>query len=107
MNAARPLHDGIASADLVVAPFNDLISFVRAFVGFSRGKIVSDGKYPLAGPPLCPVRSGRRVRIDSTFGKIAVLVTDGQLSYPYGRPHRDAVQRLMGSRRSIGTRMTS
>ncbi len=27
----------------------------------------------------------RRVRIDSTFGKIAVLVTDGQLPYPYGR----------------------
>jgi hypothetical protein len=25
------------------------------------------------------------VQIDSTFGKIAVLVTDGQLPYPYGR----------------------
>jgi hypothetical protein len=25
------------------------------------------------------------VRIESTFGKIAVLVTDGQLPYPYGR----------------------
>ena len=30
----------------------------------------------------------RRVRIDSTFGKIAVLVTDGQLPYPYGREMR-------------------
>ena len=25
------------------------------------------------------------MRINSTFGKIAVLVTDGQLPYPYGR----------------------
>ncbi len=32
-------------------------------------------------------RSGetyRRVRIESGFGKIAVLVTDGHLPYPYG-----------------------
>jgi hypothetical protein len=27
----------------------------------------------------------RRIRIDSLFGKIAVLVTDGHLPYPYGR----------------------
>ena len=32
-----------------------------------------------------PKDTYRRVRIDSTFGKIAVLVTDGQLPYPYGR----------------------
>ena len=27
----------------------------------------------------------RRVRITSTFGNVAVLVTDGHLPYPYGR----------------------
>src|SRR5262249_5257969 len=32
-----------------------------------------------------PKDTYRRVRIDSKFGKIAVLVTDGQLPYPYGR----------------------
>jgi hypothetical protein len=26
----------------------------------------------------------RRIRIESTFGKITVLVTDGHLPYPYG-----------------------
>jgi hypothetical protein len=27
----------------------------------------------------------RRIRIESVFGKITVLVTDGHLPYPYGR----------------------
>jgi hypothetical protein len=27
----------------------------------------------------------RRARMDSLFGKIAVLTTDGHLPYPYGR----------------------
>ena len=27
----------------------------------------------------------RRIRIESTFGKLTVLVTDGHLPYPYGR----------------------
>jgi len=37
----------------------------------------------------------RRVRIDSTFGKIAVLVTDGQLPYEIGA-------RLALTRRALG-----
>ena len=27
----------------------------------------------------------RRIRIESTFGKVTALVTDGHLPYPYGR----------------------
>jgi predicted enzyme related to lactoylglutathione lyase len=60
-------------------------AFVRAFVGFSRGKIVSDDRNAPGIEVGRPKDTYRRVRIDSTFGKIAVLVTDGQLSYPYGR----------------------
>jgi hypothetical protein len=30
-------------------------------------------------------RAYRRVRIESKFGKLTVLVTDGHLPYPYGR----------------------
>ena len=60
-------------------------AFVRAFVGFSRGKIVSDDRNAPGVEVGRPKDTYRRVRIDSTFGKIAVLVTDGQLSYPYGR----------------------
>jgi len=32
-----------------------------------------------------PGEAYRRVRIDSAFGKVAVLVTDGHLPWPYGR----------------------
>ena len=60
-------------------------AFVRAFVGFSRGNIVSDDRNAPGIEVGRPKDTYRRVRIDSTFGKIAVLVTDGQLSYPYGR----------------------
>ena len=60
-------------------------AFVRAFVGFSRGKIVSDDRNAPGIEVGRPKDTYRRVRIDSTFGKIVVLVTDGQLPYPYGR----------------------
>ncbi len=60
-------------------------AFVRAFVGFSHGKIVSDEGNAPGIEVGKPEDTYRRVRIDSTFGKIAVLVTDGQLPYPYGR----------------------
>ncbi len=60
-------------------------AFVRSFVRFSRGKVVSDD--PRA-PGMEIGRSGetyRLIRIESMFGKMAVLVTDGHLPYPYGR----------------------
>jgi predicted enzyme related to lactoylglutathione lyase len=60
-------------------------AFLRSFLAFSHGKVVSDD-------PLAPgVEIGRpkdiyrRIRIESTFGKLTVLVTDGHLPYPYGR----------------------
>jgi hypothetical protein len=60
-------------------------AFVLAFVGFSHGKVVSDDRNAPGIEIGRPKDTYRRVRIDSTFGKIAVLVTDGQLPYPYGR----------------------
>jgi predicted enzyme related to lactoylglutathione lyase len=60
-------------------------AFIRDFVTFSQGKVVSD----LATAPGVeigrPNLTYRRVRIESTFGRITVLVTDGHLPYPYGR----------------------
>ena len=60
-------------------------AFVRSFVAFSHGGVVSDE--PRA-PGLEIGRSAetyRRVRIESKFGKLTALVTDGHLPYPYGR----------------------
>jgi predicted enzyme related to lactoylglutathione lyase len=59
--------------------------FSRGFLNFSRGKVVSD----VARAPAIEVglASGtyRRIRMESAFGKLTVLVTDGYLPYPYGR----------------------
>jgi predicted enzyme related to lactoylglutathione lyase len=60
-------------------------AFVRAFVAFSLGKVASDDGH---APGVEIGRSNdtyRRVLIDSDFGKITVLATDGHLPYPYGR----------------------
>lgn len=60
-------------------------AFVRAFVAFSLGKVASDDGH---APGVEIGRSNdtyRRVLIDSAFGKITVLATDGHLPYPYGR----------------------
>ncbi|WP_419688892.1 VOC family protein [Burkholderia theae] len=63
---------------------NNLHKFVHDFVKFSNGKVVSD----VANAPGIeigqPNGTYRRVRIESGFGKITVLVTNGQLPYPFG-----------------------
>ena len=59
-------------------------AFVKSFVTFSHGKVASD---EAKAPGVEVGRTGdtyRRVRIESTFGKMTVLVTDGHLPYPYG-----------------------
>ena len=60
-------------------------AFVKSYLAFSRGKVVSD--QPKA-PGVEIGRAGdtyRRIRIESTFGKLTAIVTDGHLPYPYGR----------------------
>jgi hypothetical protein len=59
--------------------------FVRGFVEFSRGKVVSDDSRAPGIEIGQPGETYRRIRIESNFGRIAVLVTDGHLPYPYGR----------------------
>jgi len=59
-------------------------SFIRSFVSFAHGKIVSDNAQAPGAEIGRPRDTYRRVRIETTFGKITVLVTDGHLPYPYG-----------------------
>ena len=60
-------------------------AFVESFVAFSHGKVVSDDGHAPGIEIGKPGETYRRIRIDSTFGKLAVFVTDGHLTYPYGR----------------------
>jgi hypothetical protein len=60
-------------------------AFVRDFVGFAQGKVVSDDRNAPGVEIGRPNETYRRIRIDSGFGKLVVHATDGHLPYPYGR----------------------
>lgn len=60
-------------------------AFIRSFLALSHGNVISDDAHAPGIEIGRPTDTYRRVRIESTFGKLAVLVTDGHLPYPYGR----------------------
>ena len=60
-------------------------AFVSSFLAFSHGSVVSDEPRAPGVEIGRPAETYRRVRIESKFGKLTALVTDGQLPYPYGR----------------------
>ena len=60
-------------------------AFVRSFVAFSQGRVASDEPRAPGVEIGRPTETYRRVRIESKFGKLTALVTDGHLPYPYGR----------------------
>jgi hypothetical protein len=60
-------------------------AFVRSFLAFSHGTVVSDNAQASGVEIGRPTETYRRVRIESKFGKLTALVTDGHLPNPYGR----------------------
>ncbi|RUL72462.1 glyoxalase [Dyella choica] len=58
--------------------------FVKDFLRFSHGKVVSDDRKADAVEIGKAGQTYRRIRIVSGFGKMQVNVTDGHLPYPYG-----------------------
>jgi hypothetical protein len=59
--------------------------FLRSFVAFSGGSVVSDERAVPGDEIGKPGTTFRRIGVGSSFGKLLVLVTDGHLPYPYGR----------------------
>jgi predicted enzyme related to lactoylglutathione lyase len=57
---------------------------VKDFVTFAQGRVVADDPHADAGEIGRAGETYRRIRIESQFGKMQVLVTDGHLSYPFG-----------------------
>jgi hypothetical protein len=60
-------------------------AFVRAFSMFSGGRVVGDDPRAPGVEIGRPNDLYRRIRLESIFGRVAVLVTDGHLPWPYGR----------------------
>jgi predicted enzyme related to lactoylglutathione lyase len=59
--------------------------FVRDFLAFSGGRVVTDDRNAPGAEIGRPGETYRRIRVTSDFGKLTVLVTDGHLPWPYGR----------------------
>jgi predicted enzyme related to lactoylglutathione lyase len=58
--------------------------FIKAFLRFSHGKVVTDDQHADAGEIGRTGETYRRIRITSLFGNMQILVTDGHLPYPFG-----------------------
>ena len=60
-------------------------AFIRSFLAFSHGNVVSDDDSAPGVEIGRPKDTYRRVRVASNFGQLTALVTDGHLPFPYGR----------------------
>jgi hypothetical protein len=60
-------------------------ALVRSFLDFSHGRVLSDEARAAGVEIGRPGETYRRIRIESQFGKLTALATDGHLPYPYGR----------------------
>jgi len=60
-------------------------AFVRSFQAFSHGEVITDDAHAPGVEIGRPTDTYRRIRLQSKFGKVTALVTDGHLPYPYGR----------------------
>ncbi|EHL32034.1 VOC family protein [Legionella drancourtii] len=59
--------------------------FIQRFASFARGKVTSDTPKAPGAEIGQPGTTYRRVAIESGFGKMLVIVTNGHLTWPYGR----------------------
>jgi hypothetical protein len=60
-------------------------AFIRQWLAFSRGRIVSDEAAASGTEIGRPEAKVRRVLMQSGYGKVLVLVSDGHLAWPHGR----------------------
>jgi predicted enzyme related to lactoylglutathione lyase len=60
-------------------------AFIHDFLAFATGRIVSDDKAAPGAEIGKPAEAYRRVRLETPFGKLMLISTDGHLPFPYGR----------------------
>ncbi len=60
-------------------------AFTTSFLKFSHGEVISDDAHAPGVEIGRPTDTFHRIRVQSKFGKLTVLITDGHLPYPYGR----------------------
>ncbi len=75
--------DTVPDNRVYVSP-DRVAAFVHSFTAFAHGKVVDDAPKAPGVEIGRPGDTYRRLRIESPFGKMLVLVTDGHLPWPYG-----------------------
>ncbi len=80
----NPKLEAVPENRVYVSP-DEADNFVRRFVHFAHGQVVSDDAKAPGIEIGRPGETYRRIRVQSGFGKMVVLVTDGHLPIPYGR----------------------
>jgi hypothetical protein len=60
-------------------------AFVRSWRAYSHARILSDDRAAPGAEIGQPGKTYRRIRLRSGYGDMAVLVSDGQIPWPYGR----------------------
>ncbi|BCA95842.1 hypothetical protein TUM19329_22030 [Legionella antarctica] len=59
--------------------------FIKSFIQFSKGRVLSDNANAPGIEIGQPDKYYRRVLIESGFGRIMIIITNGHLTWPYGR----------------------
>ncbi|NWK96335.1 glyoxalase [Sphingobium lactosutens] len=59
--------------------------FVKQWTGFAHARVTSDDKAAPGEEIGQPGKTYRRIRLTSGYGRMSVIVSDGQLPWPYGR----------------------
>lgn len=59
--------------------------FVKQWRGFAHATVTSDDRAASGAEIGQPGKTYRRIRMTSGYGKMSVIVSDGQLPWPYGR----------------------
>jgi hypothetical protein len=86
-HTAKPSYPALASVPenrIYLTP-DAADNFVRRWAAYAHARIVSDDKAAPGVEIGQPGKTYRRIRLSSGYGNMAVLVSDGQLPWPYGR----------------------
>jgi hypothetical protein len=60
-------------------------AFVKSWTGYAHAKVTADQRNAPGDEVGQPGKTIRRISIESGYGKMLVIVSDGQLPWPYGR----------------------
>lgn len=86
-HTARPNYPALATVpeNRIYLTADAADRFVRQWTGFAHAKVTSDDRAAPGEEIGQPGKHYRRIRLTSGYGRMSVIVSDGQLPWPYGR----------------------